>query len=103
MTFRQALGGDAHRLHALLEEVLEREDVAVVLFDGDRAVSYITGFGLSPSQHEFMALEIERVLRAAGATRASRSRRRHRKHGHQKNSHLSIALPLVSVPVGRGA
>jgi hypothetical protein len=68
VTLRQALGGDVQRLHDLLEELLDREDVVVLLFDGDRAVNYISGFGLSPSQHELLAIEIERMVRAAGAT-----------------------------------
>ena len=72
MTLRQALGGDARRLHELLETLLDREDAVVVLFDGDRAVSYINGFGLSPSQHEFLALEIEQTMRSAGAAGVSR-------------------------------
>ena len=63
MTLRQALGGDVTRLHELLEEILDREDVVVLLFDGDRAVNYISGFGLSPSQHELMALALERTVR----------------------------------------
>jgi hypothetical protein len=70
VTLRQALGGDTQRLHALLEELLDREDVLILLFDGDRAVNYIGGFGLSPSQHELIGLEIERLVRAAGATGA---------------------------------
>jgi hypothetical protein len=65
MTLRKALGGDTERLHELVEELLDREDAVVLLFDGDRAVNYISGFGLSPSQHEFMALEIERMFRTA--------------------------------------
>ena len=68
MTLRQALGGDTQRLHDVLDALLDREDAVILLFDGDRAVNYIGGFGLSPSQHELMALEIERVVRAAGAT-----------------------------------
>jgi hypothetical protein len=72
MTLRQALGGDARRLHELLETLLDREDGVVLLFDGDRAVSYTNGFGLSPSQHEFLALEIEQTIRAAGAMGVSR-------------------------------
>jgi hypothetical protein len=67
VTLRQALGGDAGRLHDLLEQLLDSEDAVLLLFDGDRAVNYIHGFGLSPSQHELMALEIERMVRTAGA------------------------------------
>ena len=63
MTLRQALGGDVTRLHELLEEILDREDAVVLLFDGDRAVNYSSGFGLSPSQHELMALALERMVR----------------------------------------
>ena len=74
MTLRQALGGDARRLHQLLDTLLDREDAVIVLFDGDRAVSYTNGFGLSPSQHEFLALEIEQTMRGAGATGVSRPR-----------------------------
>jgi hypothetical protein len=76
VTLRQALGGDTRRLHTLLEELLDREDVVILLFDGDRAINYIGGFGLSPSQHELMALEIERMVRAAGATGAPDARKR---------------------------
>jgi hypothetical protein len=39
VTLRQALGGDAKRLHEVLERPLDREDVVVLLFDGDRAVN----------------------------------------------------------------
>ena len=72
MTLRQALGGDTQRLHDVLDELLDREDAVILLFDGERAVNYIGGFGLSPSQHELMALEIERVVRAAGAKTVAR-------------------------------
>ena len=68
MTLRQALGDNGKRLHQLLETLLDTENAVVLLFDGVRAVSYIEGFGLSPSQHELIALDIERVLRQAGAT-----------------------------------
>ena len=64
MTLRQALGSDAKRLHEVIDRLLDREDVVVLLLDGDRAVSYSNGFGLSPSQHELMALDIERLVRA---------------------------------------
>jgi hypothetical protein len=39
VTLRQALGGDAKRLPDVLERLLDREDVVVLLFDGDRAVN----------------------------------------------------------------
>ena len=74
MSLRHALGGDAGRLHELLEECLDREDVVVLLIDGDRAVNYISGFGLSPCQHELMGREIERMVRDAGATGSSREK-----------------------------
>ena len=89
MTLREALGGDADRLHELLEELLDREDVVVLLFDGRRAVTYINGFGLSPSQHELMALDIERTARAAGATGASDSGRR--RTGRDKRADSTVA------------
>ena len=44
----------------------------VLLFDGDRAVTYINGFGLSPSQHELMGLALERTVRSAGAAAAAK-------------------------------
>lgn len=82
MTLRQALGADVGRLHDLLDELLDREDAVVLLFDGDRAINYISGFGLSPSQHELMALEIERMVRAAGITGGLRQRgRRNQRDG----------------------
>jgi hypothetical protein len=67
MTLRQALGDDAEQVHELLERLLDAEDFVVLLFDGRRAVNYISGFGLSPSQHELMALAIERMVRGAAA------------------------------------
>jgi hypothetical protein len=85
MTLRQALGGDARRLHELLETLLDREDAVVLLFDGDRAVSYINGFGLSPSQHEFLALEIEQTMRAAGAIGVSRRTALKTEHARRDN------------------
>jgi hypothetical protein len=91
VTLRQALGGDTERLHELLEELLDTEDVVVLLFDGDRAVNYSNGFGLSPSQHELMALAIERIVRAAGATRPTgRGKGNRREKGHDSGSDARI-------------
>ena len=64
VSLRQARGRDAERLHKLLDELLDQQDVALLLFDGHRTVSYIDGFGLSPCHVELLALEIERVVRA---------------------------------------
>ena len=87
MSIRQALGGDAERLHAVLDELLDSEDAVLVLFDGRRAVNYVNGFGLSPCQLELMAVEIERTVRTAGAgpasgARGSRTRRRRVRPGN---------------------
>jgi hypothetical protein len=68
VTLRQALGADAGRLHRLLDELLDGEDVVLVLFDGRRAVNYIHGFDSSPCQLELMAVEIERTVRRAAVS-----------------------------------
>ena len=83
MSLRQALGGDTRRLHELLEEFFDRENVVVLLFDGDRTVNYMSGFCLSPCQQELMALEIERMVRDAGTTgvSAGTGRRNQRENG----------------------
>jgi hypothetical protein len=47
MTLRQALGGDARRVHELVDQLLDSEDALVMLIDGKRAISYAEGFGLS--------------------------------------------------------
>ena len=40
MTLRQALGGDARRIHELVDKLLDGEDSVIVLIDGRRAVSF---------------------------------------------------------------
>ena len=79
MTLRQALNGDVERLHDLLEELLDTEDAVLLLVDGRRVVNYVNGFGLSPCQLELMAVEIERMVRAAGAAAGANGRRNRRK------------------------
>jgi hypothetical protein len=79
MTLRQRLGGDAHRIHELVDRLLDGEDSLIVLMDGRRAVSYGEGFGLSPCQLELVTIEIERALRAAGGTAAIKSTERRRR------------------------
>ena len=75
MTLRHALGGDAERIHDFVDQLLDREDALLVLFDGERAVSYIKGLGLSPCQSELLTVDIERVVRAAGGTAGSKKTR----------------------------
>lgn len=88
MSLRQALGPEADRLHDLLDELLDRDDAMVLLFDGRRAVNYIEGFGLSPCQRELVALDIERVVRGTGAAgtpvkQGRRSERDRPRPGHR--------------------
>ena len=66
MTLRQRLGGDAHRIHELVDQLLDGEDSLIVLMDGRRAVSYGEGFGLSPCQLELVTIEIERGAESRG-------------------------------------
>lgn len=74
MTLREALGGDVGRIHELVDRLLDQEDALLVLFDGERSVSYVEGLGLSPCQSELLAVQIERVVRAAGAARNPKRR-----------------------------
>ena len=64
MTLREALGGDARRIHELVDQLLDSEDSLIVLIDGRRAVSYGEGFGLSPCQIELITIDMERTVRA---------------------------------------
>lgn len=63
MTIRQALGGDARRVHEAVDRLLDSEDGLIMLIDGQRAISYGGGLGLSPCQLELVAIEIERAVR----------------------------------------
>jgi hypothetical protein len=69
VTLRQTLGGDARRLHELVDRMLDREDGLIVLIDGRRAISFAAGFGLSPCQLELVTSEIERAVRMVGGRR----------------------------------
>ena len=74
MTLRQALGGDARRIHDVVDQLLDGEDSLILLMDRRRAISYAGGFGLSPCQLELVATEIERSvrnIRAVGPARAA--------------------------------
>jgi hypothetical protein len=63
MSLRKVLGADVDRVHAQVDALLDSEDAMIVLVDGSRAINYAQGFGISPSQLELLALEIERVVR----------------------------------------
>jgi hypothetical protein len=76
VTLRRTLGEDASCVHEQVERLLDSEDAVILLFDGHRAVNYVGGFGLSPSQHELMALALERTIRATGAAAARSGVRR---------------------------
>lgn len=65
MTLRRALGADVRRVHELVDRLLDSRDGLIVLFDGERTVSFGEGFGLSPCHLELLALEIERTIRTA--------------------------------------
>jgi hypothetical protein len=66
VTLREALGGDARRLHELVDQLLDSEDSVIVLIDRRRAISFAEGFGLSPCHIELVAIEIERAVRSIG-------------------------------------
>lgn len=68
MTLREALGGDAGRIHELVDQLLDSEDSLIVLIDRQRAVSYAEGFGLSPCQLELITIEMEQAVRAVAGT-----------------------------------
>ena len=63
MTLRKEIGDDGRRVHQQVDDALDREDAFIVLFDGDRMVSYSAGFGASPCQLELLTAEIERSVR----------------------------------------
>jgi hypothetical protein len=63
MTLRVVLSDDGRRVHQQVDDTLDREDAFIVLFDGERMVSYSAGFGASPCQLELLTAEIERSVR----------------------------------------
>jgi hypothetical protein len=85
MTLRESLGRDVQRVHEQVDALLEREDGLLVLFDGNRMVSYTQGFGVSPDQLELLSIELERAVRnvVGGRTRASTTERRNREESSE--------------------
>ena len=64
MTLRQRLGPYVQRIHEQVDDLLDSEDAIIVLADAHRAIHYARGFSLSACQHELLAVEIDRTIRA---------------------------------------
>ena len=64
MTLRQRLGGHVQRIYEQVDDLLDSEDAIIILADAHRAIHYARGFGLSACQHELLAVEIDRTIRA---------------------------------------
>ena len=64
MTLRQRLGPDVRRIYEQVDDLLDSEDAILILADAHRAIHYAGGFGLSACQHELLAVEIDRSIRA---------------------------------------
>jgi hypothetical protein len=86
MTPREALGGDVHRVHAQVDALLNQDDVLLVLFDGDRMVSYMQGFGLSPCQLELLSVDLEREVRGVIGPTTRRKERSSREKSEKDDS-----------------
>ena len=88
MTLRESLGEDVQRIYAQVDALLDSEDAILALFDGSRVVSYAQGFGVSPSQLEFLSVEVERGLRhvVGGQPMNSASKRRNRERNQRLRS-----------------
>ena len=75
MTLRERLGPDVDRVHALVDELLDREDGIIVLVDDQKAINYARGFALSACQLELLTDDLERVVRAVTRAHVPRNRR----------------------------
>ena len=64
MTLRQRLGPDVQRIYEQVDDLLDSEDAILIIADAHRAIHYARGFGLSACQHELLAVEIDRSIRA---------------------------------------
>ena len=78
MTLRGVFGGDVQHIQEQIDDLLDREDGLIVLFDGSRMVSYAQGFGASPCQLELLTFEIERAIRNVIGAQSLTSRRNRR-------------------------
>lgn len=75
MTLRKEIGDDGRRVHQQVDDALDREDAFIVLFDGERMVSYSAGFGASACQLELLTVEIERSVRNVLGGQSTTNRR----------------------------
>lgn len=104
MTLRGMLGSDVERIQEQVDDLLDREDGLMVLFDGSRMVSYVQGFGVSACQLELLTVEIERAIRDVvnGRTTTSRRNRNSEKSIEGNNRGSGSALRQHLGRVGRG-
>ena len=85
MTLRESLGGDAQRIHEQVDALLDRQDGVLILFDGNRVVTYGQGFGISASQLELLSVELERALRNGVGQRPTHSANKRRNREQNQN------------------
>ena len=88
MTLRESLGGDAQRIHELVDALLDREDGILALFDGGRVVSFAQGFGVSASQLELLSVELERAFRNVIGTPPVNGANRRRNHDRNQGNRI---------------
>ena len=101
MSLRKMLGADADRVHEQVNALLDSEDAMIVLIDGSRAISYAHGFGASPSQLEFLALEIEGAVRSVAGPPINNRRNRRKCREERENSDHSGRSASLRRHVGR--
>jgi len=96
MTLRARLGSEVDLIQEQIDDLLDREDGLIVLFDGSRMVSYSQGFGVSPCQLELLTVEIERAVRnvIGGQSLTNRGNRRNREKSKQGNNRGAGAGPF---------
>ena len=85
MTLRESLGGDAQRIHEQVDALLDRQDGVLILFDGNRVVTYGKGFGVSASQLELLSVELERALRNGVGRWPTQSANKRRNRGQNQS------------------
>ncbi len=101
MTLRESFGGDVEHIHEQVNELLDKEDAVLVLFDGVRLVSYTQGFGVSPSQHELLSVEIERAIRNVAGKPPTKSRERRNRANREGHGVASDVHRARRGPAGR--